>query len=117
MSVGQQTFSGMPFYRWLLRSMWGLEHAFERTRASGRAEDDTRIRIFVVLALFCVGFVALAVGATHAALFSEAGKGDPAAAVGGAARADLVDRNGQLLAVDLLHYGLYVDPREIWDLS
>ncbi|MDB5419543.1 MAG: divA [Phenylobacterium sp.] len=117
MSLGQQTFSGMPFYRWLLRRMWGLEHAFERTRASGRAEDDTRIRIFVVLAFFCVGFVALAVGATHAALFSEAGKGDPAAAVGGAARADLVDRNGQLLAVDLLHYGLYVDPREIWDLS
>ena len=29
--------------------------------------------------------------------------------------ADLVDRNGQLLAADLLHYGLYLDPREIWD--
>lgn len=117
MSLGQQTFGGMPFYRWLLRRMWGLEHAFERTRASGRAEDDTRIRIFVVLAFFCAGFVALSVGATRAALFSDAGKGDPATAVGGSARADLVDRNGQLLAVDLLHYGLYVDPREIWDLS
>ena len=31
------------------------------------------------------------------------------------AGADLVDRNGQLLAADLLHYGLYIDPREIWD--
>jgi cell division protein FtsI (penicillin-binding protein 3) len=26
-----------------------------------------------------------------------------------------VDRNGRLLAADLLHYGLYIDPREIWD--
>ena len=33
------------------------------------------------------------------------------------ARADLVDRNGQLLAVDLTHYGVYVDPREIWDTA
>jgi cell division protein FtsI (penicillin-binding protein 3) len=33
------------------------------------------------------------------------------------ARADLTDRNGQLLAVDLTHYGVYVDPREIWDTT
>jgi cell division protein FtsI (penicillin-binding protein 3) len=26
-----------------------------------------------------------------------------------------VDRHGSLLAVDLTHYGLYLDPREIWD--
>ena len=37
----------------------------------------------------------------------------PAAPV--ASRADLVDRNGQLLATDLVHYGLYVDPDEVWD--
>jgi cell division protein FtsI (penicillin-binding protein 3) len=117
MSLGQQTFGGSPLYRWMLRRMWGLEHAFERTRASGRAEDDTRIRIFVVLAFFVMGFIALGVGATHAALFSDAGKGEAGAPATGMARADLVDRNGQLLAVDLLHYGLYVDPREIWDLS
>ncbi|HEX3701645.1 MAG TPA: penicillin-binding protein 2 [Phenylobacterium sp.] len=117
MSLGQQSFGASPIYRWMLRRMWGVEHAFERSRASGRAEDDTRIRIFVVLALFAAGFVALGVGATHAALFSDAGKGEAAGAPAGAARADLVDRNGQLLAVDLLHYGLYVDPREIWDLS
>ena len=56
----------------------------------------------------------LAVGATRAALFSDAaatGLADPA--IG--ARGDLVDRNGQLLAADLLHYGLYLDPREIWN--
>ena len=56
-------------------------------------------------------------GATRAALFSDAGKGDGYAPPIGAARADLVDRNGQMLAADLLHYGLYIDPREIWDTA
>ena len=117
MSLAQQAFGGSPLSRWFVRRLWGLEHAFERARASGKAEDDTRIRIFVVLAFFVLCFIALAFGATRSALFPDAGKGADAAAAGGAARADLVDRNGRLLAVDLVHYGLYVDPREIWDLN
>jgi cell division protein FtsI (penicillin-binding protein 3) len=115
MSLGLQAFGTSPISRWLARRMWQLEHAFERARASGKAEDDTRIRIFFVLMLFSAGFLTLAVGATRAALFSDAGKGDALAPIVGAARADIVDRNGQLLAADLLHYGLYIDPREIWD--
>ena len=97
--------------------MWRFEHAFERARASGKAEDDTRVRILFVLALFTLGFIALAMGATRAALFSKAAQGDAYAAPMGAARADIVDRNGQMLAADLLHYGLYIDPREIWDTA
>lgn len=117
MSLGLHAFGTSPISRWLARRMWQLEHAFERARASGKAEDDTRIRIFFVLALFSAGFLTLAVGATRAALFSDAGKGDALAPIVGAARADIVDRNGQLLAADLLHYGLYIDPREIWDTA
>lgn len=117
MSLGQLSFGPSWFSRRLAGLMWRLEHAFERTRASGRAEDDTRIRIFFVLLLFSLGFIALALGATHAALFSKAGEGDGYATPMGAARADLVDRNGEMLAADLLHYGLYIDPREIWDTS
>ena len=115
MSLTQPTLgrSGLP--RWLIERIWGLEHAFERARASGKAEDDTRLRIFFVLALFSLFFVTLAVGATRAALFSDAARNVGIAAPVGGSRADLVDRNGQMLAADLLHYGLYIDPREIWD--
>jgi cell division protein FtsI (penicillin-binding protein 3) len=116
-SLSLDNFGASPLARWLAGRVWGLEHAFERARASGKAEDDARIRIFFVLALFSAGFLTLAIGATHAALFSDAGKGDGYLAPMGAARADLVDRNGEMLAADLLHYGLYVDPREIWDTN
>jgi cell division protein FtsI (penicillin-binding protein 3) len=117
MSLAQQAFGGSPVSRWASGLVWRLEHAFERARASGRAEDDTRIRIFVVLLLFSGLFIAVTVGATLATVFSDAGKGDGYAPPIGAARADLVDRNGEMLAADLLHYGLYIDPREIWDTN
>ncbi|MGA0605083.1 peptidoglycan D,D-transpeptidase FtsI family protein [Phenylobacterium sp. VNQ135] len=114
MSLGQPSLRA-PLSRWLSARVWGLEHAFERARASGKAEDDTRLRIFFVLALFSLGFVTLAIGATRAALFSDAAKTDGRIAPAATTRADLVDRNGMLLAADLLHYGLYIDPREIWE--
>ena len=43
------------------------------------------------------------------------GKGNGFMASTEGARGDLVDRDGRLLAVDLTHYALYVDPREVWD--
>lgn len=117
MSLNTPTIGGLGLPRWLLERVWGLEHAFERARASGRPEDDTRLRIFVILVFFTLGFIVLAIGATRAALFSDAVRLDGGPAVVGGARADLVDRNGQLLAADLLHYGMYIDPREIWDTA
>lgn len=116
MSLGQQAFGRTGLPRWLTERLWGLEHAFERARASGKVEDDTRLRIFFVMVLFSLGFITLAIGATRAALFSDA-RATGVGAYIGASRADLVDRNGMLLAADLLHYGLYIDPREIWDPS
>lgn len=100
--------------RWLKDRLWSLERAFERAKAAGRAEDDTRIRIFFILSLFSLGFLALAVGATRMAVFPDADRNGGVVSAG-SARADLTDRNGALLAADLLHYGLYLDPREIWD--
>jgi cell division protein FtsI (penicillin-binding protein 3) len=92
-----------------------MEHAFERSRTSGKAEDDTRLRIFFVLALFAFAFLTLGLAATKAALFSGLGRGVETTPPLANARADLVDRNGQILAVDLVRYGLYLDPRDVSD--
>ena len=104
-------------FGFLTQAVWGVERAFKKGRVADLAESDARIRIFFLLALFATGFVCLAVGATRCALFSDSGKPNTYVAPVGIARADLVDRNGQLLAIDLTHYGVYVDPREIWDTA
>ena len=103
-------------FGWLTQAVWGLERAFKKGRAANQAEGDPRLRIFFLLALFASGFLFLAIGATRCALFAKQETNGYATPIA-AARADLVDRNGQLLAVDLAHYGLYVDPREIWDTA
>lgn len=103
-----------PAWRWLTERIWTVERAFERAKAEGRAEDDTRLRIFFVLAMFAAGFLTLGAGAMKSALFPDVDRNAYAAA-GAETRADLTDRNGQLLAVDLPHYGVYYDPRENWD--
>jgi len=103
-------------FGFLTQAMWALERAFKRGRAADQAERDTRLRIFFLLALFATGFLFLAAAATRCALFAKPEVNGYTPPVG-VARADLVDRNGQLLAVDLTHYGVYVDPREIWDTA
>jgi cell division protein FtsI (penicillin-binding protein 3) len=103
-------------FGWLAQAVWALERAFKKARAADHTEGDTRLRIFFLLALFATGFLFLGLAAARCALFAHQevnGYTPPVAA----ARADLVDRNGQLLAVDLTHYGVYVDPREIWDTA
>ena len=103
-------------FGWLTQAVWALERAFKKAKAAEHGENETRLRIFFLLALFATGFLFLALGAAHSALFAKHESNDYIPPVA-TARADLVDRNGQLLAVDLTHYGVYVDPREIWDTA
>jgi cell division protein FtsI (penicillin-binding protein 3) len=103
-------------FGWLTQAVWGLERAFKKGRAAEQHESETRLRIFFLLALFASGFLFLAIAASRCALFAKA-EGNGYVPPVAAARADLVDRNGQLLAVDLTHFGVYVDPREIWDTA
>jgi cell division protein FtsI (penicillin-binding protein 3) len=101
-------------WRWLGSGVWRLEHAFARARAAA-APQDTRLRIAFVGLIFSIAFAVLAVGAARQALFSGRG-GEAGAAAPPDSRADLTDRNGAMLAVDLPHFSLYIDPREVWDL-
>ena len=103
-------------WAWFGDRVWRVEHAFEHAKAQ-RREKDTTYRIFFVLAMFATAFAMLAAGAVTKALFSNAGAGVGGAPIAAVARADLVDRNGRLLAVDLVHYGAYLDPREVWDTA
>jgi cell division protein FtsI (penicillin-binding protein 3) len=102
-------------WRWLGRWVWSLEHAFERARAAA-APQDSRLRIAFVMAIFAFAYLVVAIGAMNQALFSESRGRGAGAAAPAAARSDLVDRHGALLAADLPHFALYIDPREVWDI-
>ncbi len=105
----------LPSWRWLAEAMWAIEHSFGRARADARPEEDTRVRIFVILSLFSAVFVCLAIGAANAALLAPRGGVGSISHPNAVSRADLVDRNGALLATNVVHYGLYIDPDEVWD--
>lgn len=101
-------------WRRVVSAVWELEQAFSRTRSGDAAVDDSKLRIFLILCLFALAFAFMGGEAAKKALFSGVVSG-PDATAAGLERAELTDRNGRLLAVDLPFYGLYLDPREVWD--
>ncbi|MDP3399598.1 MAG: penicillin-binding transpeptidase domain-containing protein, partial [Brevundimonas sp.] len=103
-----------PSWRWLAEGVWWVEHSFERARAHARPEEDSRVRIFLVLAAFGLVFAGLGLKAGYAALFQPVDVGYRGAA-SDRSRADLVDRNGRLLATDVIFYAMFIDPSQVWD--
>lgn len=104
-----------PSWRRLTAVLWWIEHAFERSRAQARPEEDTRVRIFLILAVFGVVFACLGARAAWSALAAPVLDGAAGGVERQLTRGDLVDRNGRLLATNVVFWGLYVDPAEVWD--
>ncbi|MFC7379048.1 peptidoglycan D,D-transpeptidase FtsI family protein [Brevundimonas sp. GCM10030266] len=104
-----------PSWRWLSEAMWWVEHSFGRARANARPEEDTRVRIFLITTVFSVIFCALALGAANAALLKPKGAVGSVSNPNAVSRGDIVDRNGALMATNVTHYSLYVNPNEVWD--
>ena len=105
-----------PSWRWLTEAMWWVEHAFGRAHADARPEEDTRVRIFVILSAFSLVFVCLTLGAIHAALLT-AGAGNvslvtlmiaPVAVVLGAVVYAEALPHGAYLGLGLLALGMLV---------
>jgi cell division protein FtsI (penicillin-binding protein 3) len=77
-----------------------------------------RGRTLALSVMFCLGFIGLSTRAIQIGLFrpvDEAATAARAAATPPYKRADIVDRNGQLLATSLVAHSLYADPKRIWD--
>lgn len=102
-------------WTWLKGAGGALRVSLGRGLADGHSEEDARLRIFFVMAMFSAAFLFLAIGATRAALFPQAERRHVAPAAARAARADLTDRNGEILATDVPRYALYIRPVEITD--
>ena len=111
---GDRTRSG---FRWPGERLWSVDETWKRAKAETAEGTDARTRIYVVLAVFGAVFAILGVGAVRAALFSGASQEAEVATAAVASRADIVDRNGQLMATNLVAYGVYVDPDEVWDVD
>lgn len=107
----------LPSWRWLAEAIWWVEHAFGRARADARPDEDTRVRIFLIMTAFSVVFCCLALGAARAALLTPQGVVGASANPNAVARADIVDRNGALMAMNANHYNLYVSPSQVWDIN
>ncbi len=99
-------------FQWVADRVWKVEHAFERHNAASQQAQSTRMRIFAITVGLGVGYLALAVFAGKASLFNSPGQmaemaGEPNA------RAQLIDRNGELLASDVNDYDVFVDPTDM----
>ncbi|HEX8233776.1 MAG TPA: penicillin-binding protein 2 [Caulobacteraceae bacterium] len=113
MTTFEPPFRPLPLRDWLVERLWRARHALDGAKERPAAQD-TPTRILVVLIFFSLGFAVMAAGAATKALWPQERSGYVTPPV---ARADLVDRNGRILAMDLTHYALYVDPREVWDTA
>ncbi|MGR7995432.1 peptidoglycan D,D-transpeptidase FtsI family protein [Xanthobacter sp. ZOL 2024] len=94
--------------RGFVRGLFGLDR--------GSAEAVGRSRIRLVMGAFCLVFAAIGAQLTHLALTSDPGatRGRGSDAVS-SARPDIVDRNGDIIAIDVKSPSLFAEPRRLID--
>ncbi len=99
-------------FQWVADRVWKVEHAFERANASGAKARSARMRIFAILVGLSMAYVCLMIAAGSASLLNSPSQ---IAALTGqtGARAQIVDRNGELLATDVNDYDLFIDPTDM----
>ncbi len=88
--------------------------------ARKKAVETGRNRLVIVAAVFACAFVVLAGRLVHLSSTGDAGGAGPVAEGGGdigVARAEIVDRNGVLLASDLTTASLYANPLRVLDAA
>ena len=88
--------------------------------ARKKAVETGRNRLVIVAAVFACAFVVLAGRLVHLSSTGDAGRAGPVAEGGGdigVARAEIVDRNGVLLASDLTTASLYANPLRVLDAA
>lgn len=94
--------------RILIRGILGLDRADPQT--------IMRARLKMVMAAFCLVFCAIALQLAHLAFTSDPGigrgRGSDAIA---SARPDIVDRNGDIIALDVKSPSLFAEPRRLID--
>lgn len=75
------------------------------------------LRFLIAAGAFGLAFAALGLATAQIALSGEAGaaRGRTADAAPVAGRADILDRNGEILAATLMTHSLGADPRRVWD--
>lgn len=104
----------LPNFSWVKDKVWQLEHVMERRRADEDISSKVQMRISWMTLGFGALYLLLAGFAVNRALFPADEVRQRAGLTGPVYdRADLVDRNGQLLAADLVHYRLFLDPNDM----
>lgn len=99
------------------QSAVGIARRFALRDEERAALEAGRARIAAIAVAFGVGFLVL-LGRSVTVAVSLEDKAPVVAEVAQApARADLVDRNGEILATTLETHSLYADPREVWDVQ
>ena len=98
-------------------------HAIDRIRIDGaqkQAFETSRNRLLVTTVMFAIGFAAIGLRLVDVSVMQRDGEPRaerPHAIAAPTKRADIVDRNGVVLATSLATYSLHADPARVFDAA